>query len=206
MDKFKNKIIDRILKEEIEYKETNISEKDVNGDLVYSYGFAVEYTNNGEYVGGKYIESPLNSNELDIVKTYKLAHELGHHLLNKKLSPIVVQSYANGNRILTFFIEILAWNKAKKICKDEEIKITSLIFYKVMLRGLFSYLRVMVKVYSSALIDLIRNFAILFLFLSVVNLYSINQSSYNVFQLTYCLFTLYLILKVVIILLKKLMI
>lgn len=202
MDNFKDKIINRILREGLNYREVKDSQRDLNGDDIYSYEYVVTYENY-EYVGGQGITAPSSSVEPELSQVYKLAHELGHHFINAQLPPIILRSYVKGNKILTFFIEILAWNKAKEICNEELIQITP-IFNKVMLRGLFSYSRGLMRLFISIINNLVRDFACLFLFLSVINnIFSVNATFDTILQMSVLLFIVYTLSKKSLVMISK---
>lgn len=130
---FKEKLIDRIKGEGIEYKES------FNNSLYnqYSYQWEISYKE-GCYDGGISITSPSFSDETELEQTYKIAHELGHHNTYKKLNPLILKVCQVNSTLIKNMIERKAWKEAEKICIEEEIPIGP-SFYMIRNRSLRTY-------------------------------------------------------------------
>lgn len=112
----KEKIIDRIKKENIEYKES------FNNSLIDQYTYTVEksYKNN-KLEEKKYITAPKFTDDSILQQTYSLAHELGHYSLDNSKHFILKNS--TRNIIIRNIVERKAWEEAIKICNEEAIPI-----------------------------------------------------------------------------------
>ena len=116
MEIYKGKIVNRIKKENLLYFEKFNLSLENN----YQYSYKVSHTK-GRYIGGISISSPRFTDDSDIEQAYCLAHELGHHNINKKLRPIVLR--LSRNVFFKTFLEKKAWKEAEKICLSEEVPI-----------------------------------------------------------------------------------
>lgn len=116
MEFYKEKIINRIKKENLLYFERfNLSLQNN-----YQYLYKVGNTKD-KCIDGISISAPRFTDDSDIEQAYCLAHELGHHNINKKLRPIVLR--LSRNVFLKILFEKKAWKEAEKICISEEIPI-----------------------------------------------------------------------------------
>nr|WP_172688124.1 hypothetical protein [Clostridium botulinum]ALP69018.1 hypothetical protein [Clostridium botulinum] len=115
---YKEKIIDKIKNEKLEYKES------FNKSLInqYTYSWKISYKNDN-YDGGILIIAPKYTDDTILEQAYKLAHELGHHNINKKLSSIMMKLSQSNNILIKNIIERKAWKEAKNICIEESIPI-----------------------------------------------------------------------------------
>lgn len=130
---FKKKIIDRIKREHINYHET-ISDSFNNE---YKYITKISY-NNKMCKKELFITAPKYTDDTMLEQTYKLSHELGHHNLNKNLSPFLFRLYNMNNMIVMNIIERKAWTEAEKICNNENIPIKN-NFYLIKQKCLNTY-------------------------------------------------------------------
>lgn len=194
LEDFKNRIINRILKENLDYKESN-EISDIMGEPIYSYGWALEYDSNKNYIGGRYVCGPICSNESDLVKAYKLSHELGHHLINNKMNPLILLAYYEGNKFLEFFIEILAWRKAKSICLEENINTKTLSFFRVMTLGVLSYLIGLTRYILNIVLNILKIFSLIFFIVSIISYKeSLKISFTDIFEISFICFCGYLLI------------
>lgn len=116
MELYKEKIINRIAKENLLYFET------FNLSLLNNYQYLYRISHiKGKYIGGISISAPKFTDDSDIEQAYSIAHELGHHNINKRLSPIVLR--LSKNIFFKTLFEKKAWKEAEKICLSEEIPI-----------------------------------------------------------------------------------
>lgn len=129
----KEKLINRIQKEGIEYKES------FNKSLInqYTYQWKVSYKD-GCYDGGILILAPMYSDETILEQTYQLAHELGHHNVNKRLNPFILKIYQFNSILIKNIFERKAWKEAEKICIEESIQIDE-TFYLIKNKCLKTY-------------------------------------------------------------------
>lgn len=103
-------------------KITNRIEKE---GLFYRENFTLSLTNQYEYCWNLSIYGPKFTDYSELEQTYCIAHELGHHYINKKMNPILLELLKLRPSILAYIIERLAWEKANIICEEESIEITN---------------------------------------------------------------------------------
>ncbi len=123
---FKKRIINKVKCENLIFNELF----QLSLDQTYQYCFKIKFnTINGikQYVGGISINAPRFTDFSPLEETYHIAHELGHHNINKHLYVLSLYLYKKS-AILTYIVEALAWGEAKKICIAEEIPISDKFF------------------------------------------------------------------------------
>lgn len=112
----KEKIIEKIKKEKIEYKES------FNKSLINQYTYRVEkFYKNNELEEKKYIIAPKFSDNSVLEQSYSLAHELGHYRVDN--SKHFILNSSSRNIVITNIIERKAWKEALNICTEENIPV-----------------------------------------------------------------------------------
>lgn len=139
----RKKIIDRIKKENIEYKES------FNNSLINQYTYTVEKSysiKNNKLEEKKYITAPKFTDDSILEQTYSLAHELGHYNLDNSKHFILKNS--TRNIIIRNIVERKAWKEAIKICTEEAIPIGE-EFYQLEDKCLKTYMNEMKRSINS---------------------------------------------------------
>jgi hypothetical protein len=115
----KEKLIDRIMRENIKYVER------FNNSIINQYYLQCTITahNKENFEKEVSIVAPKFTDDSELEQAYQLAHELGHYNLNKRLSPIMFKICQLDNIWINNIVERIAWNEAKAICIEENIPI-----------------------------------------------------------------------------------
>lgn len=116
----KQKLINRIRKEELNYRESY--EMSVNKNYQYESGLSFDKKNKA-YNGGFSIYGPKFTDYTELEQAYCLAHELGHHHVNERMSSFKLKVARYKLPFVVERIELLAWKEAKIILLEENIKI-----------------------------------------------------------------------------------
>lgn len=114
----KQKLINRIEKENLCYRE-NFT---LSLENRYEYCSTLTFDKkNKAYNNGLFIYGPRFTDYTEIEQAYCMAHELGHHYVYKKMSPILLKIAKYRLPIMVERVECLAWKEAEIICREESI-------------------------------------------------------------------------------------
>ena len=149
---YKARIINRIKNEKLEYIES------FNKSLInqYTYLWKISYENNF-YNGGISIIAPKYTDDTILEQAYQLAHELGHHNINKRTNFFILKLYKSNNILLKSLIERRAWEEAKNICIEESIPIKQ-EFYLIKDKCIKTYINEMKNKIRNILVSIIHIF------------------------------------------------
>lgn len=107
-----------ICNENIEYKES------FSDSLINQYTCINKKNyNNENYEEENYITAPKYTDDTILEQVYRLAHELGHYYINKRLKPKILKIAQLNNIFIKNVIERKAWKEAERICIKEKISI-----------------------------------------------------------------------------------
>lgn len=152
----KEKLIERIMRENIKYEER------FDKSLTNQYTCTIIYKN-GSYKKGACITAPKYTDDTILEQAYSLAHELGHYNVNMKLLSI-------NNIFIENINERKAWKEAENICNEENISIEG-EFYSLKERCLNTYtegVKKSIKNGFAFIFDIIKSYYIILISLHLI--------------------------------------